>query len=109
MMDAAHPLQVHITCADAAEARAIARALVEDRLAACVVQVPGALSTYRWEGAVEESAEVLLLAKTVAGRFDALAARVRALHRYRCPCIIALPIVAGDPAYLAWLAEEVGA
>lgn len=106
-MDAGQPILVYVTCADAGQARAIARALVEERLAACANIVPGMTAIYRWQGAVEEGAEALLLLKTAAGRFDALAARARALHSYQCPCVLAVPIVAGDPAYLAWLAEGV--
>ena len=87
-------------------AEAIARGLVEARLAACVQIVPGLVSIYRWKGAVERDAEVLLVAKTRRDLFPALEARVRALHPYEVPEIVALPIVDGSAPYLAWLSAE---
>lgn len=99
-------LVVLVTAPDEACAERIAAALVEERLAACVSQLAPLRSTYRWQGAIERAEERLLLAKTTAARFDALAARVRALHPYEVPEILALPVVAGSAAYLAWLAGE---
>lgn len=84
----------------------IARALVEERLAACVNLVPGITSTYRWEGEVQVETEALLVVKTGRGLFDALAVRVRSLHPYTVPEIIALPLVAGHQPYLAWIADS---
>ena len=86
---------------------AIARALVEGRLAACVNMVPGVTSTFWWEGEVQSEAEALLMVKTRPDLFDALADRVRALHPYTVPEIIALPLVAGNQAYLDWVRESV--
>ena len=86
----------------------IARALVEERLAACVNLVPGITSTYRWEGEVQVDPEALLIAKTGRDLFDALAARVRSLHPYTVPEIIALPLAAGHQPYLAWIADSTG-
>ena len=94
------------TAPDVETAGRIARALVEERLAACVNVVPGLRSIYRWEGAVEEAAEVLLVAKTRAERAAALAARVRALHPYELPEVLELPAVGGSEAYLAWVRRE---
>ncbi len=85
----------------------IARALVEERLAACVNLVPGMTSVFWWEGAVQTEAEALLLAKTLSPRFEALAARVRSLHPYAVPEIIALPLHAGHEDYLDWVREAV--
>jgi len=65
-------------------------------------------STYRWQGKVEQAEEVLLIGKTRADLFDALAQRVKELHSYECPCIVAVSIVAGDRDYLDWVAREVG-
>ncbi|MCK6489383.1 MAG: divalent-cation tolerance protein CutA [Planctomycetes bacterium] len=101
------PLLVYVTCADPAQAAAIARAVVGEGLAACANILPGMTAVYRWQGAVEESAETLLLLKTLEHRLPALQARVRALHSYQCPCVVAVPIAAGTPDYLAWLAESV--
>ncbi|MFH1574885.1 MAG: divalent-cation tolerance protein CutA [Acidobacteriota bacterium] len=84
-------------------ARKIATALVEAGDAACVSIVPGLRSVYRWQGKVCDDKELLLLIKTAADRFDAVRTRVRALHSYEVPEIIALPITAGDTAYLDWL------
>ena len=91
------------TCPDQECATRIAERLVEERLAACVSLVPGLTSIYRWQGGIQRDAEVLLLIKTVAGRFDALAATLCALHPYEVPEIIALPITAGLPDYLTWM------
>jgi periplasmic divalent cation tolerance protein len=97
---------VLVTCSTAAEARRIARAVVEARLAACVNILPGALeSIYRWKGKVESARERLLLIKTSRKRLAKLQATVERLHSYDVPEFIALPIAAGSPAYLAWLDE----
>lgn len=94
---------VLVTAADAGEAERIARALVEERLAACANIVSGVRSIYRWEGRVDEATEQVLVLKARAADVAALAARVRALHSYDVPEVIALPIVAGSESYLAWL------
>lgn len=101
---------VLVTCGSAGEARRIARALVERRLAACV-NVAGAPveSVYRWKGKVERAKEVMLVIKSSRARFRALQAQVKRLHSYDVPEIIALPIVAGSREYLAWISERVGA
>jgi periplasmic divalent cation tolerance protein len=94
---------VLVTAPDAESAARIARTLIEEGLAACVNLVPGMRSIYRWQGAVQEDAESLLIAKTRAGLVPALAARVRALHPYELPEVIALPVVAGSEPYLDWV------
>jgi periplasmic divalent cation tolerance protein len=95
-----------LTAPDEETGRRLAHALVEERLAACVNLLPGVRSIYRWKGAVEEASEVLLLAKTRAGRVAALAARVRALHPYELPEVVALPVTDGSRAYLRWVVAE---
>jgi periplasmic divalent cation tolerance protein len=102
-------LSVYVTAAGADEARRIGRALVEENLAACVNVLPGHTAIYRWEGELEEGAECAFLAKTTAGRFDALRARVRALHSYDLPCIVAFPAETGDAAFLDWVRAGVRA
>ena len=97
---------VLVTVPDAALADRIARALVEERLAACVSRLGPLRSTYRWQGAVESAEELLLLAKCSAARFDELAARVKALHPYEVPEIVALPVLSGFAPYLDWVARE---
>lgn len=94
------------TCPDADTAQRLARILVEERLAACVSLLPGAVSTYRWQGRVEEATEVQLLAKTPADRRDALMARLAELHPYELPEILAVETAAGLPAYLDWVTAE---
>lgn len=101
-------LVVYITAPDAAVGARIGRALVEEELAACCNLVPGLRSIYRWEGAIQEDAEVLLVLKTRAERLDALTARVVALHPYALPEVIALPVVAGYAPYLAWVGAGSG-
>lgn len=95
------------TCPDEATAAPLARALVEERLAACVSRVPGLRSTYRWQGKLQEDAEVLLLVKTTAAAVDRLAARVLELHPYEVPELVVLDITGGLPAYLGWLRDSV--
>lgn len=96
------------TCPDADVAEQIARALVGERLAACVNLVPGLRSFYRWQGEVAEDGEVLLIIKTPGDRFQAVEALVHTLHPYELPELIAVPITTGSMAYLAWLREETG-
>ena len=97
---------VLVTAGDAGEAARIGRTLVEERLAACASVVGPIRSVYRWRGAVEEAAEHLLLVKARADDLPALEARVRALHSYQLPEVLALPVAAGSAAYLAWLAQS---
>jgi periplasmic divalent cation tolerance protein len=97
---------VLVTCPSAEKAAEIARALVEERLAACGNVVPGIRSIYRWEGKVHDDAEALLVLKTARGRFDELRRRVEALHPYQVPEVIALVVEAGHASYLDWIAES---
>jgi len=101
-------ISVYIVTADMAEADRIAEALVAERLVACVNILGAVRSVYRWQGAVERADEVAMIAKTTQTLFDALNARVRALHSYDTPAIVAWPIVAGDAAYLDWIVAETG-
>ena len=101
-------ISVYIVAADTAEAERIAEALVAERLAACVNILGDVRSVYRWQGAVERADEVAMIAKTTEALFDTLNARVRGLHSYDTPAIVAWPIVAGDAAYLDWIVAETG-
>lgn len=94
------------TCPDEAAAERIATALVEERLAACVNRVPGIASTYRWQGKVCRDHEQLLLIKTTRERFEALRARIVALHPYELPEVIAVDIAAGHAPYLDWIKDS---
>lgn len=95
---------VYVT-APVSEAPTLARALVERRLAACVNVVSQVRSIYRWEGAIHDEAEALLIVKTSAATLDALLGGVRELHSYSNPEAIALPVVRGLEPYLAWVVE----
>jgi periplasmic divalent cation tolerance protein len=97
---------VFVTTANESDAGAIGRALVEERLAACANLVGPIRSIYRWRDAVEDAPEYLLLIKTRAGLFEALQARVKQLHPYEVPEIIAVDIKKGSPLYLAWVRES---
>jgi periplasmic divalent cation tolerance protein len=96
------------TCASEEDGERLARALVTGRLAACVSVVPGLRSFYRWQGEIEEASEYLLLIKSSRDRFDGLREAIEKLHSYAVPEVLALPVVAGAPSYLAWLAESLG-
>jgi len=98
-------LVVFVTCASEEEGLKIAHALVQERLAACVNLMSPIRSIYRWEGKICDEKEWLLIIKTQTARFDDLEKRVKALHSYSVPEIIALPIVTGSPSYLNWLEE----
>jgi len=100
-------LLVSITASSSEEAERIAEALVQERLAACVNIVPAITSIYRWQGGIHRDSEVLLIAKSHPELFGPLAARVKELHSYKVPEIIALPIIAGSKAYLSWIDESV--
>lgn len=101
-------LLVLSTCPDQETAKKLARALIEERLAACVNQLPGLTSTYRWQGEILEESEALLLIKTTQERYEALQTRLLQLHPYDVPEVIALDIAAGHAAWLDWLREQVG-
>jgi len=94
---------VYITMGSLDEARRIGHTLVEERLAACVNLIGSMASIYRWQDAVEEALEVVMIAKTRADLFDCLETRVKELHSYECPCIVALPVSAGHAPYLEWI------
>ncbi|MCE7951385.1 MAG: divalent-cation tolerance protein CutA [Xanthomonadales bacterium PRO7] len=94
------------TCPDDACATRIAQTLVGERLAACVNRIPGITSTYRWQGEIHSDGEVLLLIKSTRERFDALCARILALHPYELPEVIAVDIASGHAPYLDWIAAE---
>jgi len=97
---------VFVTASSNEEAQRIARAAVDERLAACANVVGPVASRYWWQGRVEEASEVLLILKTRQELVDAVAARVRALHSYTVPEVIAIPIVGGNSDYLAWIEES---
>ena len=99
-------MMMYVTTKDAAEAEAIGSALVEEKLVACVNIIDGMRSIYRWKGAVERAGEAVLIAKTKEALVPRVIERIKALHSYEVPCIEAIPIVNGNPAYLKWICDE---
>ncbi len=97
---------VYSTTGSPDEAHSIAKALVQEKLAACVNIVPAIQSIYEWQGECRQDAESALIMKTRSARFDALVGRLKQLHSYDCPCITAMPIVGVSEDYAAWLREQ---
>jgi len=98
---------VFVTASSRKEADKIAQALVKEKLAACVSIVPEIYSRYWWKGHIEFEKELLLVIKTLPRRYAALEKRVRELHSYSVPEILALPILKGNPAYLRWIKKSI--
>ena len=105
-MTSSEPIVVLMTAANREEANQIAELLVSTRLAACVQILPEIESVYRWQGEVQREKEILLLAKTTHSRFDELESKVRAMHSYETPEIIAVPVTDSSAPYLGWLLAE---
>ncbi len=97
---------VYITCADKSEAERVGQALVEANLAACVNIIDGMQSMFWWQGKAEKDQETVLLAKTPTALVSALTEKVRSVHSYDCPCVVALPIIDGNPEFLQWIHDE---
>jgi periplasmic divalent cation tolerance protein len=102
-------LSVYVTAATPEEAEKIGLAVVEEKLAACANILPGVRSVYRWEGKVERADECAILFKTTEEKFDALQKKIREIHSYKCPCIVAWPIEKAYKTYLDWIKASVGA
>ncbi len=98
--------EVVITADDADWLAGFTRTLVEERLAACGHVLPAIRSVYRWAGAVHDEGEARVALHTRRSLVEAVVERTRQLHPYDVPCVIALPLVGGNPAYLDWLAAE---
>jgi periplasmic divalent cation tolerance protein len=97
---------VYVTASTREEALAIARSVVSERLAACANVIDGMTALYWWEGRIHEDPEAVLILKTRAELVGALTDRIRELHSYECPCVVSLPIAAGNPAFLAWIGAQ---
>jgi len=97
---------VYTTWPSAAAAEAAGRRFVEERLCACVNILPGMVSVYAWQGAVERAEEAVMILKTRRERVAALMDAVRAAHPYDTPAIVELPVASMDPRYLAWVMAE---
>ncbi len=104
MPESASPARIVLTtAASPEEAEKLARALVEEQLAACATLIPAVRSIYRWQDKVEDSTESMLLIKTSAEQLAALEARIHALHTYETPEFLVLAVESGSPGYLDWL------
>jgi periplasmic divalent cation tolerance protein len=99
-------IMVLSACDSEEQAVQVARALVEQRLAACVNVVPGARSIYRWKGQIEDSSEWLLVIKSRRDLFDGVRAAIGKIHSYEVPELLALPVVDGSESYLSWMDRE---
>jgi periplasmic divalent cation tolerance protein len=99
---------VFMTASSEDEAAKIARALIEARLAGCVNIIKNIRSIYRWQGKIEDEKEVFMVAKTRQELFKTLMKKVKELHSYTVPEVIAIPIVEGSADYLQWLEEVTG-
>lgn len=106
--DAADVLLVFSNLPDEMTARQVARQLVESRLAACVSVLAPCVSSYRWQGVIEQATEVPVVIKTTAQRYPELEAALRAQHPYELPEIVAVPLARGLPSYLDWVSAETG-
>lgn len=100
-------VSVYVTFADRDEAERIGRAVVEERLAACINILGGTSSIYRWQDRIETAAEQAALLKTSADAVERLVARIAELHSYEVPAIVAWPAAAVHPPYAEWVAEQV--
>jgi len=99
---------IYMTAGSKDEARKIGKELVAARLAACVNILDDMNSIYMWQGEIQDDSEVVMIAKTIEDRVPALIDKVKALHSYDCPCIVAIPVSGGNQAFLDWIAAEVG-
>ena len=97
---------VYITAANANEAVAIGRDLVERQLAACANVHSPVVSIYRWRGVIQQENEVVLIAKTRGDLVEDLSVRVAEIHSYDCPCVVAVPIAGGHAPFLEWISAE---
>lgn len=100
------PVFVYVTCKNEEEALKIGRQVVEEQWAACANVLPGMRSIYRWENELVEDSEAVLILKSHDALVPDLSARVVELHSYTVPCVVSLPIVGGNPAYIEWMAGE---
>jgi len=100
---------IYITTSSAEEAKSIGKTLVGERLAACANILPAITSCFWWDGEVQEDSENVLIVKSRDDLVERITDRVKDLHGYDCPCVVALPISGGNPEFLAWIASETGA
>ncbi len=97
---------IYVTTETTEDAERIGSAVVEARLAACANILPEMTSIYCWQGDIKRASESVLILKTSEDRTDAVIARIKALHTYECPCVVAIPITGGNPDFLNWIETE---
>lgn len=97
---------IYVTAPSDEEARKIAGTVVAERLAACANIIPGVTSLYWWQGRVQEDSEVTVILKTRDDLVARLTERIKDLHSYECPCVVALPIAEGNRAFIDWIVAE---
>jgi len=97
---------IYVTAPNIDEASNIGRALVDERLVACVNIIEGVRSIYRWEDKIEDEKEVVLIMKTTENNVDAVTNKIKSMHSYDCPCVVALEISGGNQSFLQWVADE---
>ncbi len=97
---------IYVTASSDEEARKIAGTVVAERLAACANIIPGVTSLYWWQGRVQEDSEVTVILKTRDDLVARLTERIKDLHSYECPCVVALPIAEGNRAFIDWIVAE---
>ena len=100
---------IYLTAPNRESALRIGRTLVENRLVACANVLDGATSIFWWDGAIQQDSEAVLIAKTTSDKVSEVIDKVREIHEYSCPCVVALPIGQGNPAFLDWISAETSA
>jgi len=98
---------VYITTGSFDEAAKIGKMLVEESLSACVNIIGGMHAIYRWQGKIQTDEECVLIAKTRTHLIEPVTVRVKECHSYECPCVVAIPVVGGNPDFLDWIDEQV--
>ena len=101
-----NPIALYITASNREEAMLICRDLLQEHLIGCANITDGASSLYWWQGEIEQSHEAVIIAKSAAHLMPAITQKVKSLHSYSCPCVIAMPIVEGNPEFLQWLESQ---
>lgn len=106
-IDMSRYIVVFVTCASNKEATKIAKNLLDEKLIACANIIEGVKSLFWWKGKVDKATEALIIVKTVRKNFEKIQKRIKELHSYEVPEIVALPIVAGEGGYLKWITESI--
>jgi periplasmic divalent cation tolerance protein len=99
-------VMVYVTAKDKAEAQRVGKVLVESRLVACVNIIEGMESMFWWKGSAQSEKECVLIAKTRVGLVSDINDKIKTVHTYDCPCVVAIPIIDGNPEFLQWIQEE---